>query len=121
MKSFPDFRECAKYRKHFSSHRKEKAISSETQRGFEILSSHLFICYLSFVPKSPGKFYVSFINVSSSPATCCYICLILLQRFNVTEPCSWASDYLPMLVCLEWNLQHHLWSYFPLSLAKSSS
>ena len=115
------FTECTKYRKQCSSHRKGKAISSETQGGFEILFSHLFICYLFFVPKTSGKFYVSFINVSSSPATCCYICLILLQLFNAIEPCSWAADYLPMLVFLEWNLQHHFCSCFPLPPATSSS
>lgn len=101
--------------------RKKKLSGSKTQGDFEILFSYLFICYLFFVPKSSGKFFVSFINVSSSPATCCYICLIPLQFFNAIEPCSWASDYLPMLVCLECNLQYNFYSCVPLPTAKSSS
>lgn len=54
------FRECTEHRKHFSSHREGITNSSETQGGCTF-------------------FNVSFMNVCSSPATFCHICLTLLQ------------------------------------------
>lgn len=96
------FRERTEQRKHFSSHREGKTSSSETQGGCTF-------------------FNVSFMNVCSSPATFCHICLTLLQILDFIEPCSWTLDYLPILAYLEWDENYHFCSCFLLCSPKSSN